>query len=229
MRLCRCILPIGLLISTSASSTRSDVSSSWRCNTIRWPSRAIRHMWRLSAILVCDRDCTSSRTHQFSSWNLCALADAVCIVLLPFFFTGVIFKNSGELRLSIEYYERALKANPNFAIANSNLAIALTDMGTQVKNESRLDEGIAFYKKALHHHSRSDAVGSNSRAVKPSLCTAMTDICCPCVGDCSVILLPGTISASPMQRNVALTIRRSVTRWLCCSIQSVPRRTTISA
>ena len=70
-------------------------------------------------------------------------------------------KNSGELALSIEYYERALRANPNFAIANSNLSIACTDMGTQVKNEGRLDEGIAYYKRALHHHSKYPAAWYN--------------------------------------------------------------------
>lgn len=55
----------------------------------------------------------------------------------------------------------ALKANPNFSIANSNLAIALTDLGTQVKNENRLDEGIALYRKALHYHSKYPAAWYN--------------------------------------------------------------------
>jgi len=74
---------------------------------------------------------------------------------------GVIYKNSGELSLAIEYYDRALKSNPNFTIANSNLAIALTDMGTQVKNEGKLEEGIQYYKRALHHHSKYPAAWYN--------------------------------------------------------------------
>jgi len=76
-------------------------------------------------------------------------------------YIGVIYKNSGELRLSIEYYERALRANPNFSIAQSNLSIAMTDMGTAVKNEGRLEEGISYYKRALHHHSRYPAAWYN--------------------------------------------------------------------
>ncbi len=56
--------------------------------------------------------------------------------------------------MAIEYYEKALKANPNFHIAASNLAIALTDKGTSVKNEGRIEEGIAYYKRALHHNSK---------------------------------------------------------------------------
>ena len=67
---------------------------------------------------------------------------------------GVIYKNSAQLSMAIEYYERALKANPNFHIAASNLAIALTDKGTSVKNEGRIDEGISYYKRALHHNSK---------------------------------------------------------------------------
>ena len=67
---------------------------------------------------------------------------------------GVIYKNSAQLSMAIEYYEKALKANPNFHIASSNLAIALTDKGTSVKNEGRIEEGISYYKRALHHNSK---------------------------------------------------------------------------
>ena len=67
---------------------------------------------------------------------------------------GVIYKNSAQLSMAIEYYEKALKANPNFHIAASNLAIALTDKGTSVKNEGRIEEGISYYKRALHHNSK---------------------------------------------------------------------------
>lgn len=65
------------------------------------------------------------------------------------------------LYVAIEYYERALRANPNFTIALSNLAIAFTDLGTQVKNKGNIDEGIQFYKKALHHHSKYPAAWYN--------------------------------------------------------------------
>lgn len=46
---------------------------------------------------------------------------------------GVIFKNSGKLEDSILYYDKALSLNPNFTIARSNMAIALTDLGTKYK------------------------------------------------------------------------------------------------
>jgi hypothetical protein len=46
----------------------------------------------------------------------------------------------------------ALKINPNFEIANSNLAMAYTDLGTRIKGEGRVADGIACYKKALVHN-----------------------------------------------------------------------------
>jgi tetratricopeptide (TPR) repeat protein len=55
---------------------------------------------------------------------------------------GVIYKNMGKLELAIQYYEKALAVSPNFQIAKSNLAIALTDLGTKVKNEGNLKVGF---------------------------------------------------------------------------------------
>jgi len=74
---------------------------------------------------------------------------------------GVIYKNSAQLNTAIDYYERALKVNPNFHVASSNLSIALTDQGTSLKNEGRIDDGISYYKRALHHNSKYAAAWYN--------------------------------------------------------------------
>ena len=39
---------------------------------------------------------------------------------------GVIYKNSGHLTAAISFYDQALKINPNFEIANNNMAMAYT-------------------------------------------------------------------------------------------------------
>ncbi|KAF9618297.1 hypothetical protein IFM89_000932, partial [Coptis chinensis] len=44
---------------------------------------------------------------------------------------GVMFKNRGDLESTISCYERCLAVSPNFQIAKSNMAIALTDLGTK--------------------------------------------------------------------------------------------------
>ncbi|KAL5710544.1 hypothetical protein ACHQM5_021092 [Ranunculus cassubicifolius] len=62
---------------------------------------------------------------------------------------GVIYKNRGELESAISCYERCLAVSPNFEIAKNNMAIALTDLGTKVKLEGDINQGVAFYKKAL--------------------------------------------------------------------------------
>jgi tetratricopeptide (TPR) repeat protein len=49
--------------------------------------------------------------------------------------------------------QMALKINPNFEIANSNLAMAYTDLGTRIKGEGNIAEAIAVYRKALVHNS----------------------------------------------------------------------------
>ncbi|KAL5545792.1 hypothetical protein UlMin_005479 [Ulmus minor] len=65
---------------------------------------------------------------------------------------GVIYKNRGELETSIACYERCLSVSPNFEIAKNNMAIALTDLGTKVKLEGDINQGIAYYKKALYYN-----------------------------------------------------------------------------
>lgn len=39
---------------------------------------------------------------------------------------GVIYKNSGHLTSAIQHYDKALKVNANFEIANNNMAMAYT-------------------------------------------------------------------------------------------------------
>jgi protein O-GlcNAc transferase len=51
---------------------------------------------------------------------------------------GVIYKNTGRLEEAVAYYEKALALNPNFSIARTNMAIALTDLGTKVKAEGNV-------------------------------------------------------------------------------------------
>ncbi|XP_078435276.1 tetratricopeptide repeat (TPR)-like superfamily protein [Wolffia australiana] len=67
---------------------------------------------------------------------------------------GVIYKNRGDLEVAIACYERCLAISPNFEIAKNNMAIALTDLGTKVKLEGDIDQGIAYYKKALFYNWR---------------------------------------------------------------------------
>eukprot|EP00252_Welwitschia_mirabilis_P017638 TRINITY_DN3902_c0_g1_i1.p1 TRINITY_DN3902_c0_g1~~TRINITY_DN3902_c0_g1_i1.p1 ORF type:complete len:781 (+),score=128.19 TRINITY_DN3902_c0_g1_i1:254-2344(+) len=62
---------------------------------------------------------------------------------------GVIYKNRGDLDAAIACYERCLAVSPNFEIAKNNMAIALTDLGTKVKLEGDIHQGISYYKKAL--------------------------------------------------------------------------------
>ncbi|KDP36193.1 hypothetical protein JCGZ_08837 [Jatropha curcas] len=65
---------------------------------------------------------------------------------------GVIYKNRGDLEAAIACYERCLTVSPNFEIAKNNMAIALTDLGTKVKLEGDINQGVAFYKKALYYN-----------------------------------------------------------------------------
>uniref|UniRef100_A0ACD5Y7T3 Uncharacterized protein n=1 Tax=Avena sativa TaxID=4498 RepID=A0ACD5Y7T3_AVESA len=65
---------------------------------------------------------------------------------------GVIYKNRGELDAAIACYDRCLTISPNFEIAKNNMAIALTDMGTKVKIEGDINQGVAYYKKALFYN-----------------------------------------------------------------------------
>ncbi|KAJ6756083.1 UDP-N-ACETYLGLUCOSAMINE--PEPTIDE N-ACETYLGLUCOSAMINYLTRANSFERASE SPINDLY-RELATED [Salix purpurea] len=65
---------------------------------------------------------------------------------------GVIYKNRGDLESAIACYERCLAVSPNFEIAKNNMAIALTDLGTKVKLEGDISQGVAYYKKALYYN-----------------------------------------------------------------------------
>nr|VDC72860.1 unnamed protein product [Brassica rapa] len=65
---------------------------------------------------------------------------------------GVIYKNRGDLEMAITCYERCLAVSPNFEIAKNNMAIALTDLGTKVKLEGDVSQGVAYYKKALYYN-----------------------------------------------------------------------------
>ncbi|AAG51433.1 spindly (gibberellin signal transduction protein); 75377-80082 [Arabidopsis thaliana] len=65
---------------------------------------------------------------------------------------GVIYKNRGDLEMAITCYERCLAVSPNFEIAKNNMAIALTDLGTKVKLEGDVTQGVAYYKKALYYN-----------------------------------------------------------------------------
>ncbi|XWS56025.1 hypothetical protein CRYUN_Cryun09bG0050900 [Craigia yunnanensis] len=67
---------------------------------------------------------------------------------------GVIYKNRGDLESAIACYERCLAVSPNFEIAKNNMAIALTDLGTKVKLEGDVNQGVAYYKKALYYNWR---------------------------------------------------------------------------
>ncbi|KAF8397927.1 hypothetical protein HHK36_016853 [Tetracentron sinense] len=65
---------------------------------------------------------------------------------------GVIYKNRGDLDSAIACYERCLAVSPNFEIAKNNMAIALTDLGTKVKLEGDINQGVLYYKKALYYN-----------------------------------------------------------------------------
>lgn len=65
---------------------------------------------------------------------------------------GVIYKNRGDMEAAIACYERCLAVSPNFEIAKNNMAIALTDLGTKVKLEGNINQGVEYYKKALYYN-----------------------------------------------------------------------------
>lgn len=51
---------------------------------------------------------------------------------------GVIYKERGDLETAVAAYEAALAAAPNYGIVQSNMSIALTDLGTRRKLEGRV-------------------------------------------------------------------------------------------
>lgn len=62
---------------------------------------------------------------------------------------GVIFKEEGRLEEAVAAYERALAAAPTYELVRSNLAIALTDLGTAVKARGDTPSGVRLYERAL--------------------------------------------------------------------------------
>lgn len=67
---------------------------------------------------------------------------------------GVILKNLGKLEEGISYYQKALKINPNFQIAKNNLAIALTDLGTTLKNQGKIKVTFFFILRNKYFHQK---------------------------------------------------------------------------
>ncbi|WOH02614.1 hypothetical protein DCAR_0522003 [Daucus carota subsp. sativus] len=57
-----------------------------------------------------------------------------------------------ELESAVACYERCLAISPNFEIAKNKMAIASKDLGTKVKLEGDINQGVAYYKKALYHN-----------------------------------------------------------------------------
>lgn len=61
----------------------------------------------------------------------------------------MFFAAYGSLILSMQSYEKALKADPSFKRAADCLAIVLTDIGTSLKLGGNTQEGIQKYYEAL--------------------------------------------------------------------------------
>lgn len=53
----------------------------------------------------------------------------------PYHFSGVIYKQQGRLSDAISCYEKAVTLNPMQEFITKNLAIALTDLGTEIKEK----------------------------------------------------------------------------------------------
>lgn len=61
---------------------------------------------------------------------------------------GVLRRNDGHSDLAMHAYEKALSCNPNFQLAKSNLAVALCEKATAVK-ESNQKLAKKYYKRSL--------------------------------------------------------------------------------
>lgn len=61
---------------------------------------------------------------------------------------GVLHRNDGQTDIAMHAYERALACNPNFDLAKSNLAVALCEKATVVKDTDR-KAAKRLYKRAL--------------------------------------------------------------------------------
>ncbi|WIA22301.1 hypothetical protein OEZ85_004618 [Tetradesmus obliquus] len=63
--------------------------------------------------------------------------------------SGVVFRELERLEEAVAAYEAALSVAPNYPIVRTNLAVALTDLGTALKLKGQLQQGIAMYERAL--------------------------------------------------------------------------------
>ena len=61
--------------------------------------------------------------------------------------TGITYDDMRENKLAIEYYEKAIKANPKYHSAYYNAAIVF-------KRENKLDKATEWYKKAIEVNPR---------------------------------------------------------------------------
>ena len=113
-----------------------------------------------------------------------------------------------------------------FVLADGAISHNCTDMGTQVKNEGRLDEGIAYYKRALHHHSKYPA-GECVRhrcLLRESL--VLSSLSSFRVSLSLFSVQPGIILESHTPRSVVSMMRKCVTKWQSCSTRNVLKRST---
>ena len=57
---------------------------------------------------------------------------------------GVICKNRGQTELAVKHYRDALKFSPNFKIVRANIALALTELATGLKNLNQLEQSMTY-------------------------------------------------------------------------------------
>jgi protein O-GlcNAc transferase len=74
---------------------------------------------------------------------------------------GVLLKGLDRLPEAIEAYRACLEINPNFELAAHNLSLALSDLGTAVKAQGRVQEAIHLYQQALYYNATSADVMYN--------------------------------------------------------------------
>ncbi|PRP81687.1 putative UDP-N-acetylglucosamine--peptide N-acetylglucosaminyltransferase SPINDLY-like [Planoprotostelium fungivorum] len=67
---------------------------------------------------------------------------------------GFVEKSRGNNLAAIEHYARAIRVRPNYDIALHNMAVAMSDLGTEMKNRGDVKGGISKYKEAIHYDVR---------------------------------------------------------------------------
>lgn len=60
-----------------------------------------------------------------------------------------MYRELERLEDAVAAYEAALTVAPNYPIVRTNLAVALTDLGTALKLKGQLQQGITMYERAL--------------------------------------------------------------------------------